>query len=146
MKKLILLVSTAALLSFQANANDLEMARTEVATIAFTQARNSKVEMTAAVLAAATDEYLLYDGTSVKNPLAIGVRPVGMNANTYMNGLIKNTEALYLRDGSKLYLDQYLNNNGNQNIIDWQGIDRLKDIIIRPGFDKVVGPGGLGGS
>jgi hypothetical protein len=96
------------------------------------------------VLAAATDEYLLYDGTSVTNTMSGNIYSAH-DAQTYMSGILKDSETLFMKDGSKINLDQFLNNNGNQNIIDWNGLDRLKDGLID--IDKaVMGPGGLGGS
>lgn len=113
-------------------------------TMSIAQAMKHAATMKA--LANATDEYLLFDGTSVSNPYMGNIYST-TDAHKYMNGILKDSEALYMKDGSKINLDQFFNNNGNQNIIDRNGLDRIKDGLIGIGIDHAVtGPGGLGGS
>jgi hypothetical protein len=96
------------------------------------------------IIAAATEEFLLYDGTSVTNIMSENIYSVD-DPQQYMSGILKDSETLYMKDGSKIYLDRFINNNGAQNIIDWDGLDRLRDGILDIN-NAVMGPGGLGGS
>jgi hypothetical protein len=109
-------------------------------------AQAMKHAATIKALANATDEYLLFDGSSVSNPYTGSIYSA-TDAHKYMNGILRDSEAFYMKDGSKINLDQFFNNNGHQNIIDRSGLDRIKDGIIGIGIDHAVtGPGGLGGS
>lgn len=157
MNKLISLVLIIASTSFSASASDLTVDMTNTKTEfvvaewkpvkpAMTS-QIAKYAATMAVLVNATDEFQLYDGSSISNPFLGNNTLSAVDASKYMNGVLKDSETLYMNDGSKVNLDLLLNNNGQHNIIDQYGLDRLKDSLIGIGIDHATsGPGGLGGS